>query len=438
MSGLELHDIQGGVLHPLPIPYAGTVDLFRIDDPQAGRAWLRRLIPLLRNALDPTDADADVWLSVSFTVGGLRALGVPSTSIDSFAPEFREGMRARSAILHDTGESAPENWEEPLGSSDIHVALSAMAPDTRRRDELVAREERITADTPGVTLVYRQDSRSSNGREAFGYADNISQPPVEGSGLPNTNPAEKPLAAGEFILGYPTESGRLEPVPQPEELGRNGTYLVLRKLQQRVPQFRRYLHDNTTDAADEELLAAKIMGRWRSGAPLELAPDLDDPVLGADPTRNNAFGYRAEDARGFDCPLGSHIRRMNPRDGQIFGDPRSHRIIRREASYGPPLPEGLVDDGADRGMMFGCIGSSLRRQFEFVQEEWINSGIFIGHNGERDPLLGANAGHGTFTIPERPIRRRLSDIPTFVVTRGGDYFFMPSLTALRWITELAI
>jgi deferrochelatase/peroxidase EfeB len=166
-----------------------------------------------------------------------------------------------------------------------------------------------------------------------------------------------------------------------------------------------------------------------------LSPDRDDPALGADPLRNNAFGFRTEgDERGFSCPLGSHTRRMNPRDGQIFGNPRSHRLVRREASYGAPLPTGVPEeDGVDRGMIFACVNASLRRQFEFVQEEWVNSGIFIGHNEERDPLCGANGGSGVFTIPERPIRRRLQHLPTFVVTRGGEYFFMPGLTALRWL-----
>jgi deferrochelatase/peroxidase EfeB len=178
------------------------------------------------------------------------------------------------------------------------------------------------------------------------------------------------------------------------------------------------------------------VGRWRSGAPLVLAPAVDDPELGADTARHNHFGF-AGDERGMACPLGSHVRRMNPRDAEIFGNPRTHRLIRREAAYGPPLADGeLDDDGADRGMIFACVNASLRRQFEFVQEEWVNSGIFVGLAGERDPLCGANADTGAFTIPQRPIRRRVGELPTFVVTRGGEYFFMPGLRALRWIVDL--
>lgn len=289
----------------------------------------------------------------------------------------------------------------------------------------------------GVARIYRQEIRSSDGHEAFGYRDNISQPPVEGSGIPRSNTDEEPIKAGEFILGYPNEAGQIPLQPAPDELGRNGTYLVLRKLHQRVDVFEAYLREHAGDMG-EELLAAKIMGRWRSGAPLALAPDHDNPGIGADPALNNTFGFNsADDERGFKCPLGSHIRRMNPRDSDIFGNPRRHRLIRREASYGPSETGDGNGADAERGMMFGAVCASIRGQFEFVQEEWVNSGIFIGRRGERDPLVGANDGSGPFTIPDRPIRQRVQDLPSFVVTRGGEYFFMPSFTALRWLAGLS-
>ena len=437
-TALELADIQGGVLHPLPSPYSGMLGLLRIDDPGAGRDLLARLLPALRTAENPASPEADAWVSVAVSFSGLRALGVPQASLDSFPAEFREGMAARAARLHDTGESAPGNWEPPFGSPDVHVALTAMAPDSRRLDMLMRRSAGMSEQAAGVRMIYRLDCNSSDGREAFGFRDNISHPAIDGSGLPGTNSAEQPIKAGEFILGYPDETGRIPPMPSPQVLGKNGTFLVIRKLEQRVAAFRAYVHASAPTPADEELIAAKIMGRWRSGAPLVLAPDRDDPPLGADPQRSNDFGYvSGDDQRGFKCPAGSHIRRMNPRDADIFGNPRRHRLLRREAAYGPALPDGaLEDDGAERGIIFGCVGASLRRQFEFVQEEWVNSGIFIGQNGERDPLCGANEGTGTFTIPNRPIRHRLSGLPGFVVTRGGEYFFVPGLDALRWISRL--
>ncbi|XXR71494.1 hypothetical protein WMF16_13760 [Sorangium sp. So ce388] len=201
------------------------------------------------------------------------------------------------------------------------------------------------------------------------------------------------MKAGEFLLGYPDELGGLPPMPTPEVLGRNGTYAVLRKVHQRVAAFRQFLKASSANPEEEEWLAAKMMGRCRSGAPLALSPEKDDPGLGADPTRNNAFLYR-DDPKGYRTPPGSHIRRANPRDALGGGDTvRIHRVLRRRTSYGPPLPEGaLEDDGADRGQVFLFIGAHLRRQFEFVQSIWINGGEFIGAGADRDPIASTGEG----------------------------------------------
>jgi len=177
------------------------------------------------------------------------------------------------------------------------------------------------------------------------------------------------------------------------------------------------------------------MGRWRSGAPLALCTFHDDHALGADPRRSNDFLFQADDAAGFKTPAGSHIRRTNPRDARIAGVARIHRMLRRGTAYGPPLPEGVLeDDGAERGLMFAFVGAHLGRQFEFVQSQWINDGVFFGAGEDRDPTTGS--GGGTLTVPRRPVRRRLQGIPQFVVTRGGEYCFMPGLRALRWLADL--
>ena len=195
-------------------------------------------------------------------------------------------------------------------------------------------------------------------------------------------------------------------MPQPEVLGRNGSYIAFRKLHQRVAAFRHYLKENSSTEADEEWLAAKMMGRWRSGAPLALCPFHDDPRLGADSHRRNNFLYQ-DDKTGYHTPLGSHIRRTNPRDSSVAGVVRLHRMIRRGTVYGPPLPEGILeDDGVDRGFMFAFVGSHLGRQFEFVQSEWINSGDSLGLGDVQDPVTGAQLREGTFAIPRRPIPKR--------------------------------
>jgi deferrochelatase/peroxidase EfeB len=175
-----------------------------------------------------------------------------------------------------------------------------------------------------------------------------------------------------------------------------------------------------------------------SGAPLTLAPDRDDQEFGADPKRNNAFLYAAnDDARGLKCPLGAHARRAYARDSKIAGVARMHRITRRSSSYGPILPEGVLkDDGADRGILFFCLQARLDRGFEFVKTQWINQGTFIGAPEEMDPLAGPNDETRRFTVPQEPVRRRLTELPQFVVNRGGEYLFMPGLRALRWLAEL--
>ncbi len=436
---LELDDIQAGALYERPSPYVGTYLLLCIRDRQDGRALVRRLHRIVNHAGAVASAD-ETSLTVAFTFNGLKALGVPQASLDSFAPEFRQGMAARAEILGDIGESGPDLWEEPLGSTDVHVAVAVLSSDEARIRAVAERAREAHADLPGIDLIWRQDCyQLATGRTSFGFKDGIGQPAVEGSGRPPTNPRQRPLKAGEIILGYRDETGELPPMPSPDVLGRNGTYVVFRKLHTKVAAYRSYLRARAANRAEEDFLGAKIVGRWQSGAPLALSPDQDDPELGSDPRRNNDFGF-GDDPRGFKCPVGAHARRANPRDaldqeGSV--DVRLHQMVRRGTSYGPMLPEGVIeDDGIDRGIVFVFAGAHLKRQFEFVKTQWLNDGIFIGAPLESDPLVGPRGDSGSFTIPQRPIRRRLQDLPPFVVTRGGEYCFAPSLSALRWIAEL--
>ena len=433
---LELDDIQSGVLRPRPAPYVATYLLLRIDDRKAGRELMGRLSSVVASAAHPESPAADSWVSASLTFRGLEALGVPQESLDSFAWEFQQGMAARARQLGDTGDSSPEHWEAPLGTPAVHVVITALSPDAQRLEAALERARTALQALPGVALIWRQDCYALPGpREHFGFRDGMSHPAIEGSGIPGTNPAQRPLKAGEFVLGYPDELGGTL-MPQPEALGRNGTYVAFRKLYQRVALFRRYVKENAVSPDGEELLAAKMMGRWRSGAPLALCPFSDNPELGDDPLRNNAFLY-GDDPIGFKTPLQSHIRRVNPRDSSVPGVVSLHRMIRRGTVYGPPLPEGVLeDDGVDRGFMFAFVGAHPRRQFEFVQTEWVNSGVFIGAGNARDPIAGANDGDSEFTIPRQPVPRRLHGLPRFVVTRGGEYAFMPGLRALRWLADL--
>ncbi len=434
---LELDDIQSGVLRPRPSPYAASYLAVRIDEPRAGRALMGRLADLVTPASEANSRAGDTWVSAAVTFQGLRALGLPQPSLDSFAWEFQQGMAARARTLGDRGESAPENWERPLGTPDVHVVVVGVAPDASRLAQAVERASTAIQSLGGLAVIWHQECHQPpDGREHFGYRDGISHPAIEGSGIPGSNPLEAPLKAGEFVLGYRDEMGGFPPMPQPEVLGRNGTYAVFRKLHQRVAAFRQFLAATGNSAEEQELVAAKMMGRWRSGAPLAKCPLHDDPRLGEDPQRNNDFLY-GDDAAGYKTPPGSHIRRGNPRDASVAGVVRLHRMIRRGTAYGPPLPDGAIDDdGIDRGLLFAFIGAHLKRQFEFVQAEWMEDGVFAGLEHAKDPIAGAHDGAGTYAYPRRPVPRRLQGLSQFVVTRGGEYCFMPGLRAMRWLADL--
>ena len=294
---LELDDIQAGALYERPSPYVGVYLLLRIRDRADGRELVRRL-HRIANPAGSADTPDNTSITVAFTYHGLKALGVPQASLDSFAPEFREGMAARAEILGDVGESGPDHWEQPLGSSDVHVAIAVLSSDADQLRAVAEKARQAHAELPGIELIWRQDCyQLATGRTSFGFKDGIGQPAVEGSGRPPTNPRERPLKAGEIILGYPDETGELPPMPTPDVLGRNGTYVVFRKLHTKVAAYRSYLRARAANRAEEDLLGAKMVGRWQSGAPLALSPDTDDPELGSDPRRNNDFALRRRPPR---------------------------------------------------------------------------------------------------------------------------------------------
>jgi deferrochelatase/peroxidase EfeB len=436
---LELHEIQATVLRQRPAPYFGTHLLFRVDDAASGRKFLRRLAPYVDNAADWWKAD-DAWLALGISYAGLEAMGLPEDSLKTFPEAFRAGMAARAEQLGDTSVNDPKNWELPYGKGDIHIGLSAFSDseDKWRRILGIARQQ--FEGFSGVSILVMQDFGAQPGDlNSLGYKDGIDQPPIEGSGVEPLPGQGRPIKAGEFILGYPGESGVPLPMPQPDILGRNGTYVGFRKYQTRVGAFNRFLQANGSTEEERELLAAKLVGRWRSGAPLTLAPDVDNPALGQDPQRNNDFNY-ANDRRGLKAPLGCHVRRMNPRDTELsrLTDVNIHRIIRRGTTYGAPYDPNTLsdDDNVPRGAFFMFISAKAMATIEFLQQEWINDGNFIGAGNEHDPIVGLQDDEATFTIPKEPVRRRVHGIETFNVLRGGEYLFMPSLSALRWLSEL--
>lgn len=436
---LEVSDIQATILRPRPSPYKGEYVVLRIDEAAQGRELLRRIIPYVAPAEDWWVPSIPAWLGIAFTYQGLKALGLPKVSLDSFPEEFRQGMAARASILNDIGDNAPANWEYPFGTSDMHVALAIYSKDDKSLELVLEQAHQSHRDLPKISVVYRMKfSELPDGRNPFGFKDGLHNPHIEGSGADPPPGYEPTVKAGEFIMGYPDEIGEIATSPQPEVLRRNGTFIAFRKFHTRVAAFRKYLHEHASSPEEEELIAAKMVGRWRSGAPLVLTPEHDDPALGTNPNRNNNFTY-ADDKEGLKCPFSAHIRRLNPRDAlnDDLVAVNLHHILRRATNYGPPLPEGILeDDGVQRGGVFLLVGAHIKRQFEFLQSQWVTDGNFIHQGTEQDPIIGNNEGDGIFTIPKRPVRRRLHGLPRFVVVRGGEYFFMPGLNALKWLASL--
>lgn len=444
----DLEDIQGLVYSAwTDHPYPGFVFARLGDDPRTSRAWLDAVRPLVTPAARHR-RKAHGRLQIALSATGLAALGVPADVVDMMAPEVTAGMAARRRVLADPD---PATWQlgGPGDRLDALVMIYARDPEARaselarHRAALVAAGASVGADELGWPL---------DQREHFGFADGLSQPFVPGVHH-QPRPGEDPVPAGEVLLGYPNAYGRLpiSPIWGDLDLGRNGSYLVFRKLAQDVAGLWSWIADHARRLSGgdparaehlTELLAAKLIGRWPSGAPLTLAPDRDDPTLAA-ADRRNAFGYLAHDRDGLCCPISAHIRRANPRDarGGTASDSLAvvgrHRILRRGRSWGAPLPRTAAlaghDDGVARGLYFLCLQSSIARGFEFIQQTWLANPGFLGLHGEPDPLVGGSAGTCPFTIPADPVRLRLAGVPTVVTPLGGGYFFLPSLTALARI-----
>lgn len=438
-EALEFDDIQHILLTRTPA-ITGRYEFLTFDTPAGGRAWLTELLDRVQSATDATSTmdESDRWVTLAFTWTGLRALGVPEESLATFPDEFREGMAARAGILGDIGTSAPEHWVGGLAGDDVHAIAILFSRNEEQNALSLEAHDKLLARTEGVRSVSYLDLNATPpfnyAHDHFGFRDRLSQPVMKGSGEEPTPGSGDPLEPGEFILGYPDENGPVANLPQPEVLSRNGSFMAYRRLQEHVGIFREYLSDNAETLEEQELLAAKFMGRWRSGAPLVLAPERDDPELGADPMRNNDFNYKEMDPHGYACPLGSHARRLNPRDTAHYMNRR--RMIRRGATYGPALPDGAPDDGIERGIAAFIICADLVRQFEFAQNVWINDKAFHELGNEHDPIAGTQDGTMDFTVPKRPIRKVHKGLPAFTTLTGGAYFFLPGISAMRYLAAL--
>jgi deferrochelatase/peroxidase EfeB len=468
--------------------------LLRITDPAAARRWITAL-PVY--SAMPAKSPPATLLQVAFTHEGLVALGVPEPIRAQFSVEFVEGMAGntdRARRLGDLGPSAPQHWRWGTGERRPHIILLLYA----LPGYLQAWHDDIRSSIQGSCVeIARLQTSDMGGVEPFGFIDGISQPqpdwtrqrPVQDSVCPSYSNL---ICLGEFVLGYPNEYGLYTPRPllDPREdpagvlpvaedsadkrdLGRNGTYLVLRQLRQDVCGFWRALDRYAGGQADlRTRLAQAMVGRALRGEPL--VGVWHQPIPGNPPPSIadlNAFTYRS-DPMGVRCPLGAHVRRANPRnadlppgttgigprlirtlgldagarDLDLVASTRFHRLLRRGREYGEFLgPEDALkfQGAAESGLQFICLNANIERQFEFVQSAWVMSSKFDGLREEADPLLGnrqpalGDARTDSFTIPQCDApAQTLRTLPPFIGVLGGDYFFLPGLRALRFLSTV--
>ncbi len=527
-TALDLHDIQGNVIKGygrFGFPYARYV-FYRVHQGDAGRQFLLNLLDLITTGApwNPKSSEEDktkipqITTNIAFTFQGLKHLGVPTKSLNSFPEEFIMGMKDRINILGDDEASAPENWD-PIWKNPVDILITINAQNKnalKERYQVICDHKDRTKGGVEQLLGHQGENQEyqaasavfdENGnptpKEHFGYTDGISDPYFEGcikTGIsvigggkptrldPSTREGWEPLGTGEFILGHRDELQEYPIAPEPRLLSFNGTFMVYRKLHENVGSFNRYLEEKGKDLpGGKDMLAAKFAGRWKNGAPITTFPtreEADQFITTISETRakrdaaraaNNkaaakqaqeeleelkkrlvAFDYN-HDLDGAGCPFGAHVRRNNPRGylefvkdkakEKPFNTPGAldnrRRIARRGLPYGE-VKDPTKDDG-EHGIIFMALNTSIKRQFEFLQQQWINYGNDFKLSNDKDPLLGNHSTEngkpaGRTMIEADPENGQdaplfCSNLPRFVETRGGDYFFVPSVTAIRMIGE---
>jgi Dyp-type peroxidase family len=455
MSRLNATDIQGFVLRGYNLPFARYL-FVHFEDATRARELIGRLLGEITTGQRWDSGKPQSTVNIAFTHRGLVQLGLPTATLLTFPVEFQQGMKMRAGILGDCGVNSPDHWDEVWRDDRVHAWIGVNGLTPEALDSRCAHLYSLMEGSRGAIVLDAQDAAANvvNGKpstgEHFGFTDGFGNPEyagVERSSQPGqgkllADGTWAPLATGELLLGYADEAGELPVAPVPHLLASNGTFMVYRKLHQNLATFRAYLEQQASlYAGGKEKLAAKFVGRWRDGTPVELSPDHPDPAIAQDPQRSTNFTYSA-DPEGARCPLGAHIRRVHPRDAFGFNgrliDRR--RITRRGLPYGRFAAESEpVTDGEDRGVIFMVLNSSLSRQFEFVQQQWIQYGNDARLGNDKDMLLGQHGGHGRFVVqgdrsPANP-PFVCGNLPDFVELRGGDYFFLPSITALGMIAR---
>jgi deferrochelatase/peroxidase EfeB len=482
-SSLDLADIQGFILRGYRMPMVRHF-LLKVgvaaearkllgrlaggdesDAPQITTAedWHVGFAPGPRDILDDVPrCKPDYCLNLGITWPGLVALEVkdrvPTISFKSFGA-FIAGAAERAGLVGDTGASGPRNWIGGFGKGSDHVmvTLHAISPEamtayTTRLSALFAEGNAFEEiwRTDGMALMEMVDGKPTpTFRVHFGYTDGLSMTTIRGGPERYAPDHQQPCEPWLFVLRDEAENYF---VPEPRELGLNGSFAVFKMIETDVVGFENYLQSHK-DKIDPELLAAKICGRWRNGVPLALSPETDSPPGGIPAEQLNNFEYvnadGSGDPRGLRCPVGAHMRRINPRgqpvtgQGEPGGSNNTHRIIRRGMPYGPKYDPTQPYDGIERGLLGYFINSSIENQYEFVLGHWVNDSAFAGsvrlNPKAKDPMIGTqDPAESIFVIPQAdgapPVT--IAGFSSFVTTKAAAYCFLPSVTAIQFISKL--
>lgn len=482
MEYVDLKDVQGNILRGYNLKFVRHL-IVRVADPAAARRFLDLTISGSNDA--PHLTTAEEWepdekplacLNVGVTATGLRALGLNKEGLGTFPIEFREGAVARAAKVGDIGSSAPEHWADGLGHPDsAHLMWTIHGSTVAHRDRLADQIETLWAESRAFHVTSRLDGAALpdhpddhvdktkkflGDKVHFGYRDSIAQPRFEINDKAFGRVDHQPTTPiGAVLLGYketsfPDVSWR---IPSPPELGRNGCYNAFRVMEQDVHEFEQFLGESAKRLGwNKELVAAKLMGRWRNGVALahhhmevHKNPDTGMPLLETDRDEQdlNDFDYPdmgqgAEDLEGRPCPIGAHIRRANPRGSRIVQRSANYTrpIVRRGMPYGSPYDPGNPADGVKRGLLGNFLCASLTAQFEAIMFDWINLGLHDPRiTGTNCPIIGANnEATSRFEIRvDKDTTVVLEGFPRFTHTRGSIYLFCPSVTAVGYLAALS-
>jgi deferrochelatase/peroxidase EfeB len=448
---LDLSDIQGNIVRGYRMGDARHF-LLEIADPGAARQFVAAITPGTA-AAEPDVTTAEEWddkppytFNVAFSYNGLAALGVPAAVLAAFPGAFQRGPLGPYAEPGGNGGSASEP------AADIILSLYTDEHRSPQQEPLTGRLREMFTRF-GLKEVQTQDARAlAYSRVHFGYRDGIAQPQIKGAPGRPVADLQPEVEPGDFLLGcgYTNAFGGNYIGQLPGVLGDNATYASFRIMVQDVRAFEDFLSRSADRTGmDRELVAAKLMGRWRNGSPLVLCPETPDPHHPIPSEAINRYDYAPgpghaafyDDSEGLRCPIGAHTRRLNPRGALVVGKPHTHRLIRRGMPFGPPFHPDEPDDGKQRGLVGYFICGDFETQFEFILRAWGNRDFAsYGIRGTTDPFVGRQrASGGVFTIrtagTDDPVV--LSDLPQLVETSTEVYCFIPGIGGLRYLASLA-